>query len=61
MDKRKVIAAYQRGIITIQECGQILGMEDSQLNVLLEHTPQKHNSAGSFSSEDAKGYLHKSL
>lgn len=60
MDKRKVIAAYQRGIITIQECGQILGMEDGQLNVLLDHTEQKHTAAD-FSSEPVKGSLYKSL
>jgi hypothetical protein len=27
MDKRKVIAAYRRGFITIHECAQILGMD----------------------------------
>lgn len=31
MDKRKVITAYQRGIITIQECAQILGMDSPQI------------------------------
>jgi hypothetical protein len=31
MDKRKVIAAYLRGFITIQECAQILGMEKGQV------------------------------
>ncbi|MHA0855453.1 hypothetical protein [Paenibacillus sp. CMAA1364] len=35
MDKRKVIKAYQRGFITIQECGQILGLEQVQLNRLI--------------------------
>lgn len=35
MDKRKVITAYQRGFITIQECGQILGLEQVQLNRLI--------------------------
>ncbi|QRG70868.1 hypothetical protein [Brevibacillus choshinensis] len=25
MDKHKVIEAYRRGLITLQECGQILG------------------------------------
>jgi hypothetical protein len=35
MDKRKVITAYHRGFITIQECGQILGLEQVQLNVLI--------------------------
>ncbi|MFD0958819.1 hypothetical protein [Paenibacillus chungangensis] len=36
MDKRQVIAAYKRGMITIQECAQILGLERSQLPGLLD-------------------------
>ncbi|WP_190287502.1 hypothetical protein [Paenibacillus darwinianus] len=36
MDKRKVIAAYRRGIITIQECAQILGMDTVQIAGLLD-------------------------
>ncbi|WP_197479889.1 hypothetical protein [Paenibacillus swuensis] len=31
MDKRKVIAAYRRGFITIQECSQILGVDTAQM------------------------------
>ncbi len=31
MDKQKVIEAYRRGLITLQECGQILGTEKTQL------------------------------
>lgn len=27
MDKRKVIAAYVRGMITVRECAQILGVD----------------------------------
>ncbi|MFK7695694.1 hypothetical protein [Paenibacillus sp. HJGM_3] len=30
MDKRKVIMAYRRGMITIQECAQILGIDSMQ-------------------------------
>ncbi|MDF2669061.1 MAG: hypothetical protein K0R67_1367 [Paenibacillus sp.] len=30
MDKRKVIIAYRRGFITIQECAQILGIDSMQ-------------------------------
>jgi hypothetical protein len=30
MDKRKVITAYRRGFITIQECAQILGIDSMQ-------------------------------
>jgi hypothetical protein len=31
VDKRKVISAYRKGIITIQECAQILGIDSMQL------------------------------
>jgi len=31
MDKRKVITAYRRGFITIQECAQILGIDSVQV------------------------------
>lgn len=31
MDKRKVITAYRRGFITMQECAQILGVDSPQL------------------------------
>jgi predicted HTH domain antitoxin len=31
MDKRHVIAAYQRGLITLQECAQILGVQSLQV------------------------------
>ncbi|MBP1994727.1 hypothetical protein [Paenibacillus eucommiae] len=31
MDKRKVISAYRKGIITIQECAQILGIDSVQI------------------------------
>ncbi|MEC0372110.1 hypothetical protein [Paenibacillus chibensis] len=36
MDKREVITAYRRGFITIQECGQILGIEDIRLSRLVQ-------------------------
>ncbi|MGN7357366.1 hypothetical protein ACTHPF_08355 [Paenibacillus sp. SAF-054] len=36
MDKRKVITAYRRGFITIQECGQILGIEDIRLSRMVQ-------------------------
>ncbi|WP_176560160.1 hypothetical protein [Brevibacillus dissolubilis] len=35
MDKAKVIEAYRRGLITLQECGQILGAEKSQMDDLV--------------------------
>lgn len=31
MDKRKVIAAYRRGLISVQECAQILGLDNIEL------------------------------
>ncbi len=31
MDKRKVIHAYMRGNISMQECAQILGIESQQI------------------------------
>jgi hypothetical protein len=31
MDKRKVITAYRRGFITLQECAQILGIDSKQI------------------------------
>ncbi len=31
MDKRKVITAYRRGFLTIQECAQILGIDSPQI------------------------------
>ncbi|MCD9021196.1 hypothetical protein [Cohnella silvisoli] len=31
MDKRKVIAAYKRGLISVQECAQILGLDNTDL------------------------------
>lgn len=39
MDKRKVITAYRRGFITIQECAQILGV-DSRLILGMMNDPK---------------------
>jgi len=39
MDKRKVIAAYRRGFLTIQECAQILGIDSPQI-LKLVNDPQ---------------------
>lgn len=36
MDKRKVITAYRRGFITMQECAQILGMDSPQIIGMME-------------------------
>ncbi len=35
MDKRKVIAAYQRGFMNVHECAQILGIDIGQLSSLM--------------------------
>jgi exonuclease VII small subunit len=36
MDKRKVIEAYYRGLLTIEECAQILGSNRNQVSELVE-------------------------
>ncbi|MFS0722647.1 hypothetical protein [Paenibacillus sp. 1P07SE] len=35
MDKRKVVAAYRRGILSIQECAQILGVDSRHVTGIL--------------------------
>lgn len=35
MDKRKVIAAYQRGFMNVHECAQLLGVDISQISGLI--------------------------
>lgn len=48
MDKRKVIEAYRRGFLTLQECSQILGLEKTQLtDLLLAQTDLKSRSTSS--------------
>ncbi len=43
MDKRKVIEAYRRGLITLQECGQILGADKTQLDDLVSVENYRRN------------------
>ncbi|MGC5324565.1 hypothetical protein [Brevibacillus sp. SYSU BS000544] len=43
MDKQKVIEAYRRGLITLQECGQILGADKSQLDDLVSSDRFRHH------------------
>ena len=31
MDKRKVIAAYRKGVISMRECAQLLGIDSLQI------------------------------
>jgi hypothetical protein len=40
MDKRKVINAYRRGFITVQECAQILGIDSIQIMGLVNEPEQ---------------------
>ncbi|WP_176707683.1 MULTISPECIES: hypothetical protein [Bacillales] len=44
MDKRKVIAAYRRGFISIQECAQIIGVDNGQMTRLV-NDPMLMNEA----------------
>lgn len=41
MDKRQVIHAYRSGIISIQECAQILGLDSRQLPNLMNQMAAK--------------------
>jgi hypothetical protein len=56
VDKRKVIMAYRRGFITMQECAQILGIDslqimgmvdDPELNGTTVHNKVKKQSVNS--------------
>jgi len=38
MDKRKVMTAYRRGFITLQECAQILGIDSKQVMGIMQET-----------------------
>ncbi|WP_164472704.1 hypothetical protein [Cohnella candidum] len=42
MDKRKVIAAYRNGLISVQECAQILGVDNVQLIRLIREAGDAH-------------------
>ncbi len=41
MDKRKVITAYRRGFINIQECAQILGIDSKVILGMLNDPKMK--------------------
>ncbi|MNP46028.1 hypothetical protein D3C76_1399990 [compost metagenome] len=45
MDKRKVIEAYRRGFLTLQECAQVLGVEKEQISGLLEYSKAEPKSS----------------
>jgi hypothetical protein len=55
MDKRKVIDAYQRGFLTPQECAQVLGLEKSQLQGLLEDLPMEMKRSITLDNHPASG------
>ncbi|WP_198957409.1 hypothetical protein [Paenibacillus selenitireducens] len=54
MDKRKVIAAYRRGFINIQECAQILGIESVQIKGMI-NDPQFADIPIGFKKHSANG------
>jgi hypothetical protein len=39
MDKRKIIHAYRRGLLTAQECAQLLGIDAVHMIGLMEQEP----------------------
>lgn len=45
MDKRKVITAYRRGFISMQECAQILGIDSPQLMGMMEDSEFQDSAA----------------
>ncbi|HJV46563.1 MAG TPA: hypothetical protein VJ824_12660 [Bacillota bacterium] len=54
MEKWKVIEAYNRGLLTIEECAQILGSNRTQVSELLEYRADfTMNSVQSFQTEQA--------
>lgn len=54
MDKRKVIMAYRRGFITMQECAQILGIDSMQIMGMV-NDPDASDSRRSFSKQSVNG------
>jgi hypothetical protein len=56
MDKRKVISAYRRGFITMQECAQILGVDKVHI-IGLMNDPQMSESPKFIGTEMAPGSI----
>ncbi|WP_179232655.1 hypothetical protein [Paenibacillus rigui] len=54
MDKRKVIMAYRRGFITMQECAQILGIDSMQIMGMV-NDPELADSVRVFSKHSVNG------
>ncbi|MCM3698166.1 hypothetical protein [Paenibacillus macerans] len=55
MDKRKVIEAYRRGFLTLQECAQVLGIEGSHLKRMLEDFPADPRRPAALDNHPASG------
>ncbi|GIP52114.1 MULTISPECIES: hypothetical protein [Paenibacillus] len=55
MDKRKVIDAYRRGFLTLQECAQVLGVEKTHIIDLLDHTPNENQRGPLLDNQQATG------
>lgn len=45
VDKRKVIAAYRRGFITLQECAQIIGIDSLRVLGMVDE-PREESCPG---------------
>ncbi|WP_169306560.1 hypothetical protein [Cohnella pontilimi] len=45
MDKRKVITAYRRGLISVQECAQILGVDNVKLIAMMRESKNTKRAA----------------
>lgn len=54
MDKRKVITAYRRGFITMQECAQILGIDSLQIMGMVDD-PQNKEAGRSLRRHSVNG------
>jgi hypothetical protein len=54
MDKRKVIAAYRRGFITMQECAQILGIDTKQIKRMM-NDPQMAETSRTIGKQTVHG------
>jgi hypothetical protein len=48
MDKRKVVEAYYRGLLTIEECAQILGSNRSQAVEMIDEIYNKQLRPASY-------------
>ena len=54
MDKRKVISAYRRGLFSVKECGQLLGLDSFQLRIILDEESKDQEALKKFKSRQIK-------